>query len=256
MHAGDDPFTLVKEAMKVVRVHLGTFKLLEEKTPPGIVDKFGWCTWDAFYLKVQPQGVWEGVKCLEEGGCPPGLVLIDDGWQSISHDDDAITGQEGMNRTAAGEQMPCRLIKFQENYKFRDYISPKKSGTGALNKGMGAFVKDLKDEFKSVDYVYVWHALCGYWGGIRPNMLGLPESRVVTPKLSPGLKMTMEDLAVDKIVNNGVGLVPPDVVDQMYEGLHSHLESVGIDGVKVDVIHVSLSLSILIYNILILILDI
>ena len=35
MHAGDDPFTLVKEAMKVVRAHLGTFKLLEEKTPPG-----------------------------------------------------------------------------------------------------------------------------------------------------------------------------------------------------------------------------
>ncbi|KAK9272818.1 hypothetical protein L1049_003196 [Liquidambar formosana] len=231
MHAGDDPFSLVKEAMKVVRVHLGTFKLLDEKTPPGVVDKFGWCTWDAFYLKVQPQGVWEGVKGLVDGGCPPGLVLIDDGWQSITHDDDPLD-QEGMNRTAAGEQMPCRLIKFEENYKFRDYVSPK-----AQNKGMGAFVKDLKEEFKSVDYVYVWHALCGYWGGVRPNVPGLPEARVVGPKLSPGLELTMEDLAVDKIVNNGVGLVPPEVVDQMYEGLHSHLESVGIDGVKVDVIH-------------------
>lgn len=238
LHAGDDPFTLVKEAMKVVRVHLGTFKLLEEKSPPGIVDKFGWCTWDAFYLNVHPQGVWEGVKLLADGGCPPGLVLIDDGWQSISHDqDDPTSSKEGINRTAAGEQMPCRLIKFQENYKFRDYVSPRK-GDGALkNKGMGAFVRDLKEEFKSVDYVYVWHALCGYWGGLRPNMLGLPESKVVTPKLSPGLKMTMEDLAVDKIVNNGVGLVPPEFVERMYEGLHSHLESVGIDGVKVDVIH-------------------
>ncbi|KAJ6371885.1 hypothetical protein OIU77_002244 [Salix suchowensis] len=71
VHAGDDPFNLVKEAMKVVRVHLGTFKLLEEKTPPGIVDKFGWCTWDAFYLTVHPQGIWDGVKGLVEGGCPP-----------------------------------------------------------------------------------------------------------------------------------------------------------------------------------------
>ncbi|KAI8533658.1 hypothetical protein RHMOL_Rhmol10G0026300 [Rhododendron molle] len=237
IHAGDDPYNLVKEAIKVARIHLGTFKILKEKTPPGIVDKFGWCTWDAFYLTVQPQGVWEGVNGLVKGGCPPGLVLIDDGWQSISHDDDPVS-EEGVNRTSAGEQMPCRLLKFEENYKFRDYESPgsKRSAAGGPSKGMGAFVKDLKEEFKSVDYVYVWHALCGYWGGLRPNVPGLPESRVVGPKLSPGLEKTMEDLAVDKIVNNGVGLVPPESVGQMYEGLHSHLESVGIDGVKVDLL--------------------
>ncbi|KAL7100656.1 hypothetical protein ACP275_08G008800 [Erythranthe tilingii] len=235
IQAGNDPFTLVKDAIKVARRHLGTFKLLEEKTPPGIVDKFGWCTWDAFYLTVHPHGVMEGVKGLVDGGCPPGLVLIDDGWQSICHDEDPITS-EGMNRTSAGEQMPCRLIQFQENYKFREYESPNKTAPGPKS-GMGAFVRDLKENFKSVDYVYVWHALCGYWGGLRPNVKGLPEAKVIAPKLTPGLETTMEDLAVDKIVNNGVGLVPPEFVDQMYEGLHSHLESVGIDGVKVDVIH-------------------
>ena len=47
----------------------------------------------------------------------------------------------------------------------------------------------------------------------------------------------MEDLVVDKIVNIRVGLVPPEMVDHMYEGLHSHLEAAAIDGVKVDVIH-------------------
>ncbi|KAL0381742.1 UNVERIFIED_CONTAM: Galactinol--sucrose galactosyltransferase [Sesamum angustifolium] len=156
-------------------------------------------------------------------------------WQSICHDEDPITS-EGMNRTSAGEQMPCRLIQFQENYKFREYGSPNKSGAGP-KQGMAAFVRDLKESFKSVDYVYVWHALCGYWGGLRPGVPGLPEAKVITPKLTPGLKTTMEDLAVDKIVNNGVGLVPPEIADQLYEGLHSHLESVGIDGVKVDVIH-------------------
>ncbi|XP_077253557.1 raffinose synthase family protein [Tasmannia lanceolata] len=231
MASGEDPYKLVKEGMKVVRAHLGTFKLLEEKTPPGIVDKFGWCTWDAFYLKVDPNGVWEGVEGLIKGGCPPGLVIIDDGWQSICHDDDPITDQEGMNRTAAGEQMPCRLIKFQENYKFREYQSP------CGESGMGAFVRDLKGNFKNVEYVYVWHALSGYWGGVRPNVKGMPKSTVIEPTLTPGLKMTMEDLAVDKIVNNGVGLVPPEMAHQLYEGLHSHLASVGIDGVKVDVIH-------------------
>lgn len=236
VHVSDNPYILMKEAYTSLRVYLNTFKLLEEKSVPSLVDKFGWCTWDAFYLKVNPQGVMEGVKDLVEGGCPPGLVLIDDGWQSICHDDDPVTDdQEGTNRTDAGEQMPCRLIKFEENYKFRNYESTPK-GKG---KGMKAFVKDLKDEFKSVEHVYVWHALCGYWGGIRPNIPNMPDCKVISPKLSPGLQMTMEDLAVDKIVNNGVGLVPPEKVHEMYEGLHSHLESAGIDGVKVDVIHVS-----------------
>lgn len=49
----------------------------------------------------------------------------------------------------------------------------------------------------------------------------------------------MEDLAVDKIVNNGVGLVPPEKATELYQGLHSYLQSVGIDGVKVDVTQVS-----------------
>ncbi|WCJ36114.1 Galactinol--sucrose galactosyltransferase [Euphorbia peplus] len=232
IHVGDDPYTLVTEAMKVIRAHLGTFKLLEEKTTPSIVDKFGWCTWDAFYLNVHPRGVREGVKGLVDGGCPPGLVLIDDGWQSICHDDDdPISDRQVINRTAAGEQMPCRLIKYEENYKFKDYKNSKGK------KGMGAFIEELKEEFKSVENVYVWHALCGYWGGIRPNAEGMPQARVVTPRLSEGLKMTMEDLAVDKIVNNGVGLVAPERVHELFDGLHSYLVSQGIDGVKVDVIH-------------------
>ncbi|CAF1859130.1 BnaC04g56100D [Brassica napus] len=233
VHAGDDPFKLVKDAMKVIRVHLNTFKLLEEKTPPGIVDKFGWCTWDAFYLTVNPEGVHKGVKCLVDGGCPPGLVLIDDGWQSIAHDSDDID-VEGMSCTVAGEQMPCRLLKFQENFKFRDYVSPKDPN----EVGMKAFVRDLKDEFSTVDYIYVWHALCGYWGGLRPGAPTLPPSTIVRPELSPGLKLTMQDLAVDKIVDTGIGFVSPDMANEFYEGLHSRLQNVGIDGVKVDVIHI------------------
>lgn len=231
MHVGSDPYDLVRDAFRVIQGHLGTFKLLEEKNPPGIVDKFGWCTWDAFYLKVNPEGIQEGVRHLTQGGCPPGLVLIDDGWQSISHDCDPIT-QEGMDLTTPGEQMPCRLVKYGENYKFRDYESPKGKG-----KGLRGFVSDLKEEFRTIEHVYVWHALMGYWGGIRPDVTNMPISRVISPKLSKGLQMTMEDLAVDKIVENGVGLVPPERVEELYEGLHSHLEAAGIDGVKVDVIH-------------------
>lgn len=233
IHANFDPYILMNEAIKVVRDHLGTFKLLEEKTIPDIVDKFGWCTWDAFYLKVDPQGVKEGVKGLVEGGCPPSFVIIDDGWQNFCRDDeDFLNGGDclSLNCSIPGEQMLGRLISFEENKKFKEYDE---------SLGMGGFVRDLKEEFRGLlKEVYVWHAFCGYWGGIRPNVEGMPESVVVPAKLSPGAERCMTDLAVVKIMEIGVGLVKPEEACRLYDGLHSHLKSVGIDGVKIDVTHV------------------
>ncbi|KAG4158454.1 hypothetical protein ERO13_D02G120050v2, partial [Gossypium hirsutum] len=208
MHGGDDLYNLVNEAMKVARLHLGSFRLMDEKRPPGIVDKFGWCTWDAFYCKF----------ALQEEGCPLGMLTIDDGWQSICIDNDPIE-KEGIDRAAVGDEKPYRLVKFQESYRFKDY----ESTITLSNKGMD---------------VYVWHALCDYWGGIRPNVLGMPESRIIDTHVSPGLLRTMKDFVVCNIVRDRVGLVPPELAHQMYEGLHSHLKSVGIDGVKIDVIEV------------------
>ena len=50
----------------------------------------------------------------------------------------------------------------------------------------------------------------------------------------------MDDLAVDKIVEGGIGLVHPDEAADFYDSMHSYLSSAGITGVKVDVIHVSI----------------
>ncbi|XP_004515882.1 galactinol--sucrose galactosyltransferase-like [Cicer arietinum] len=238
IHVNFDPYNLMNEAIKVIRDHLGTFKLLEEKTTPDIVDKFGWCTWDAFYLKVDPQGIKEGIKSLVEGGCPPGFIIIDDGWQNFCRDDEEpFNGGDcllSLNCCVPGEQMLGRLISFEENKKFKEYRVE-----NCDEFGLGGFVKELKEEFGGLlKEVYVWHALCGYWGGIRPNVEGMPESVVVVPKLSPGAEVTMTDLAVVKLLENGVGLVKPQEASSLYQGLHSHLQSVGVDGVKIDVTHV------------------
>ncbi|ONL94192.1 hypothetical protein ZEAMMB73_Zm00001d027882 [Zea mays] len=72
---------------------------------------------------------------------------------------------------------------------------------------MGAFMRKMKAAFPAMEQVCVWHALCRYWGGLRPGTPGLPPTKVVAPKFSSGLQRTMEDLAVDKIVSNGVGLI-------------------------------------------------
>ncbi|KAB1202635.1 Stachyose synthase [Morella rubra] len=306
--ASDNPYNLMKEAYTALRVHLNTFRLLEEKIVPNLIDKFGWCTWDAFYLTVEPTGIWHGVNEFVEGGVSPRFLIIDDGWQSINFDGES-PNEDAKNLVLGGTQMTARLHRFDECEKFRKYkggsmlgpdapsFDPKKpkmliskaielehsekdrdkaiqSGVTDLsefeakiqnlkqelnamfggeenssssevcascyckpeNYGMRAFTRDLRTRFKGLDDIFVWHALCGAWGGVRPGATHL-DSNIVPCKLSPGLDGTMNDLAVMKIVEGGIGLVHPDQAEDFYNSMHSYLDGVGITGVKVDVVH-------------------
>ncbi|XAR61430.1 Galactinol--raffinose galactosyltransferase [Bertholletia excelsa] len=305
IHVSQNPYNIMKEAYSALRVHLNTFKLLEEKSVPPLVNKFGWCTWDAFYLTVEPAGVWHGVKEFTEAGISPRFIVIDDGWQSINLDGQD-PHEDAKNLVLGGTQMTARLHRFKECDKFKNYkggsflglnappFNTKKpkmmiskaieleqtekardravqAGQKDLLKfdseierlkeelsamfggdekvgacgsccckgdqtGMKAFTRDLRTQFKSLDDIYVWHALCGAWGGVRPGTTHL-SSKVIPCTVSPGLDGTMADLAVVKIVEGGIGLVHPDQANEFYDSMHSYLAEVGITGVKVDVIH-------------------
>ncbi|KAK7396982.1 hypothetical protein VNO78_18146 [Psophocarpus tetragonolobus] len=308
VHVSENPYNVMREAYSALRVHLDSFKLLEEKTVPRIVDKFGWCTWDAFYLSVNPVGVWHGLQDFAEGGVAPRFVIIDDGWQSVNFDGDD-PNEDAKNLILGGEQMTARLHRFEECDKFKNYkkglllgpdapsFNPKtvkeliatgieverlgKQRDGAISSGgsdlteiesrivklkreidqlfgverkeskesggcsckerencggIKAFTRDLRTVFKGLDDVYVWHALCGAWGGVRPGTTHL-NSKITPCKLSPSLDGTMEDLAVLNIVQGSIGLVHPDQANDLYDSMHSYLAQCGITGVKVDVIH-------------------
>ena len=304
VHFSENPYDLMKEAYSALRVHLNTFRLLEEKTLPNLVDKFGWCTWDAFYLTVNPIGVFHGLDDFSKGGIEPRFVVIDDGWQSINLDGDN-PNVDAKNLVLGGEQMTGRLHRLDEGDKFKKYESglvlgpdsppfnPKtikeliskgiehehlerQREEAVLSKssdlaeieskikklvkeiddlfggeensgvpkselkdyGLKAFTRDLRTKFKGLDDVYVWHALCGAWGGMRPGATHL-DAKIIPCKLSPGLDGTMHDLAVVNIVKGSIGLVHPDHVTDFYDSMHSYLAESGVTGVKVDVIHVS-----------------
>lgn len=86
-------------------------------------------------------------------------------------------------------------------------------------------------------YVYVWHALMGYWGGVHWEA---PEtkkynSKLVYPIQSPGNLAHLRDLTMDCMEKYGVGMINPDTVFEFYNDYHSYLVSQNVDGVKVDV---------------------
>ncbi|KAL7461987.1 hypothetical protein ACHAXS_002391 [Conticribra weissflogii] len=81
---GSDPYKLLKQGFRDVADELQTFETLDRKQIPSMVDEFGWCTWDAFYSDVTPEGIIDGVTKLREAGIQPRTVIIDDGWQDVA----------------------------------------------------------------------------------------------------------------------------------------------------------------------------
>uniref|UniRef100_A0ACD5XXX6 Uncharacterized protein n=1 Tax=Avena sativa TaxID=4498 RepID=A0ACD5XXX6_AVESA len=226
--AESDPFAAIAGAVAAVRSSVGTFRPRAEKKLPGIVDYFGWCTWDAFYQDVTQEGVEAGLQSLAAGGAPPKFVIIDDGWQSVG------TDKPNANEDPAGDaEKPPRLPRLtgiKENSKFQSGEDP------ATVTGIETLVRAAKEKY-GLKYVYVWHAITGYWGGVRPGVAGMEayRSAMQFPKISPGVAENEPNMKTDVLTLQGLGLVHPQAVHRFYDELHAYLASAGVDGVKVDV---------------------
>ncbi|KAK1316492.1 putative galactinol--sucrose galactosyltransferase 1 [Acorus calamus] len=144
------------------------------------------------------------------------------------------------NVTAEGvkqglESFSNRLTNIKENHKFQ------KNGREGHREedpalGLAHIVTEIKEKH-DLKYVYVWHAITGYWGGVRPEVAGMEhyESKMAYPVSSPGVQSNEPCDALNSIATNGLGLVNPEKVFNFYNELHSYLASAGINGVKVDV---------------------
>lgn len=174
-----------------------------------------WCTWDAFYQEVTQEGVEAGLESLTAGGVPPKFVIIDDGWQSVGADMEV-------------EKPLMRLTGLKENEKFQKNKDP--------TVGIKNIVNIAKEKY-GLNYVYVWHAITGYWGGVRPGVKGMEEygSVMKYPEITKGVMENEPGWKTDAIAVQGLGLVNPKSVYKFYIEMHSYLASAGVDGLKVDV---------------------
>lgn len=215
VHVGSDPFTTISDAVRAVKFHLKSFRQRQEKKLPGIVDYFGWCTWDAFYQEVSQEGVEAGLKSLASSRTPPKFVIIDDGWQSVGGDPDR-------------EKSVMRLTGIKENSKFQH--------SDRNNTGIHNIVSTAKENY-GLKYVYVWHAITGYWGGVRPGVKEMEEygSALKYPNISKGVMENEPTWKTDAIAVQGLGVVNPKSAHKFFNEMHNYLASAGVDGVKVDV---------------------
>lgn len=200
--SGADLHELMLAASADVAEKLGSVRLRRDEEPPAFVDQLGWCTWDAFYQDVSHDKVREGLESFRKGGVSPRLLILDDGWQST---ETQPTGEKRLTALAANEKFPG---------------------------GLAPTVRLAKETF-GVRTVLVWHAVHGYWGGLRAD--AFPDLEVTTAErnLSPEL-LTHFPNGNWEWWGALVGRPSQRGLELFYDRYHQALAAQGVDGVKVD----------------------
>ncbi|HZG57134.1 Sip1-related alpha-galactosidase [Paenibacillus sp.] len=134
--AGDDPYALADETAALgLAARDALAKPRADKSYPEPLDYLGWCSWDAFYQKVDAEGLLTKTAELAAAGLPVRWVMIDDGWSEISDDK-----------------------------RLRTYDADRRKFPG----GLAPVVNEMKAKH-GVRWVGVWHTIAGYWGGVDPD---------------------------------------------------------------------------------------
>ncbi len=154
---GKDPYQCCEDAVSYALELTGrTAMLRRNRRFPAVFEKFGWCSWDAFYHKVSAEGICRKLAEFKEKQVPVKWALIDDGWLNADYDRQVLLGLD-----AAGDKFPM---------------------------GLEHCVSRMKQEF-GVEQVGVWHAVMGYWNGLQDKSPAhtallegcerLPDGRIV-----------------------------------------------------------------------------
>lgn len=159
--------------------------LREDRAYPDVFNYLGFCSWNAFYHDVTSEGLCEKAAEFREKRIPVKWMIIDDGW--LDKDGRYLCGFEA------------------DKAKFPD--------------GLKACVRRLREEY-GVKYVGVWHALNGYWNGVKKD--------------SP-----LHRLCADVLYETDDGWLIPSPVDEekafvFYDRWHTFLRECGVDFLKVD----------------------
>ncbi len=126
-----DPYAAVKQGVKKA-YDKGLIKTppKEGKKYPEVLNKLGWCSWNAFYHDVTEEKLIQKLEEFKTKEIPVKWILIDDGWSEFSD---------------------MKLLSiYEDKTKFPN--------------GLGHTIERIKKEY-NIEAVGVWHSLTGYWYG-------------------------------------------------------------------------------------------
>lgn len=168
---------------------------------PAFFDNFGFCTWNAIGQDLTREKLLDGLAQLAKHNIRFDTLLIDDNWQTL--------GPAALDYSNPGFR---GWTRFEANSSFPG--------------GLAITIKDIKSLYPHIQYIGVWHALLGYWGGLATDHEFSPTYNIRKTHAKLRMNTPAEVLIID-----------PSSIHQFYDDFYAFLKSCGIDFVKTDVQH-------------------
>lgn len=206
---GDDPYIVLRQITESAAELLGNgLKMRIERKFPEVFEYLGWCSWDAFQIRVNHDGLLEKAKEFRDKKVPIRFAILDDMWADVP----------GLN-------------EIPRDAKFLDMVGGMHRGKMRSFEGDPVrFPKKIKGAIEAlheagIPDVGIWFPTTGYWNGFAPEaekteigelLLTAPEGkRIVRPESESAGKFF--DLLCGKVREWGGSFVKID-----NQGFHAH----------------------------------
>lgn len=153
---GNNPYLLPEKVTKYGYSLLGRdFVSKKDRKYPDVFKYLGWCSWDAFHLQVNRDGLLQKAEEFKKENIPVKWLLLDDMWAQVK------------NNTHPGKR-DCSLYSFEADSQ-------------RFPNGLAETISAIKNNYDLK--IGMWYPAVGYWGGIDPNgdiANDIPDALVTT----------------------------------------------------------------------------
>jgi len=202
LHAeGMNPYSLIKSCSKAGMKLLNTgCRTREERRYPEIFEYLGWCSWDAFQIRVNEKDLLNKCQEFKDKDIPVKWAILDDMWAEVRDFYDVPY----QNKLEMFGLMHCSKL-----YSF-------KADPPRFPNGLKHCIEKINDYGIKVG---MWHPTTGYWVGIDP------EGEIYRDYKDCLIK-----------TDNGLYIHSPEQEKayRFYNAFHDYLRSAGAEFVKID----------------------
>ncbi len=136
-------------AEQAARLLENGLKMRDERHYPEVLEYLGWCSWDAFQIRVNHDGLVEKVREFKNKNIPIHYAIIDDMWADVPNfaniPDDAPYGD---------------MVRAMHASRLRTF----EGAPSRFPEGMKKTVGDIKAE--GIPSIGIWFPTTGYWKGL------------------------------------------------------------------------------------------
>ena len=198
--SGNDPEELYNRGARIASSLLGGFRLRENRKYPEVLEYLGWCSWDAFQIRVRHSDLVDKAVEFIEKKVPVGFAIIDDMWADVPSlldiPKDATFGD---------------MVRAMHKSPMRDFVGD----PVRVPDGIDAAVADLKKN--GIKNVGIWFPTTGYWRGFMRD-----------GDFSKKYSHLLRELA------DGSYSVDPACADEYFDLLAGRCADFGADFLKID----------------------